>query len=437
MAERQEEKLVDDASSVFTSAIDYCFKKITLNSGEQVWTKIREEELLRFVADFVSKAKLFEWITKKGHDNIIIGDELYEFLTLRKHVSGYDLYWGISPVEQTKKLVENQDDRKKVLLSKYGPECIPKIERYKSLKAKRGGLLQEVGIHYVTDSDFLDTSLPELILAKIDHPEKFNEIEDLTTEMKNMRNKMSRMFIESGMPEMFFYEPRVFLYLDDKHGNPALFSEIPEEKREIISEEAKTIKDALSSKWVEKFDETFCKELQSKLYRIYGKIKGLEEAVKGVLDKSTYVISCPVNKLKANYVKKNKFDSKSFREDFKIAIEETCKRYKIGNLHPELVRTWETDGFLDEISLRELKGKREEIHVLYKGGSIDFILPHGGSYDKLYEAMTAYNGALAWMFFGDQKSYTANIRDLCVRSPSFYNMVQEKMLERIRENIKR
>lgn len=435
------------------SATDNLFEKITLKSGEQVRAKVKEQELSRFVADLISRARLFGWEPQKEHDHIVVDDYSQKFLLLRKHLLGYNLNYDICPIDQHPKLVTDTDDRKKVLLFKYGSENSSKIEKYESLKADRKRLLKELNISWDSDSTYQIYDIFSsfaFIVARERNPVKTKQLIDLITQMEEMKYEMPSLFTECEMQEMFFYQPRSFLYLDSDDV-PVLFSEIPEEKRSVIVEAARNINYSFSSDWTDKFDETFSQELQSRLYKGYGEVKKLGEVVKKALNQPMHLLSCPVNKRKGDYVQQNQFNRESFEKAFVIAMKETCDRYSIGKLHPRFEIPSQGEGSLAEVSLMEpddtqirhvstgqrFRGSRGKIYVLCEGDSIDFIFPKGEFYDKLNEAITAYNGALAWMFYKPPTHYSVNVRDLCVRSPAFSNKFQSIILGGITQNLNR
>jgi len=370
MEEERIEEIGDDVSTYLALAMDSCFEKLTLESGEQVRPEVREEELLSFVENLVVRAKTLGWKADEMYgdvyDHIIIGDDFHDILIFGKRISGHYFFWEISPLMQTTKSVKDQ--------------------------------------------------------------------------------------------EILSYEPEARFFLKKRSDLSPSFSEIPEEKRRIIIEEAQTIGYAISSVGKEKFDEDFYQRLRSQLYKEVPELKEMPELkgkVKGILEKPIHVISCPVSKQAVKYVnEKNKFDFELFKKGFKKTIKETVKRHPtIGNLYPMLEKKCEKDGFLAKISLIDIeldgvsrnriheliqRGKGEEkgtIYVLYDGKNIDFILPQGEFSEKLSKAITAYNGALNWMFYKFQEPYSANIRDLCMRSSPFSNMVQEEILGKIRKNL--
>jgi hypothetical protein len=446
-----EEQLNNPVSNDFVSLIDGCFEKVTLKSGEQVRSRVKGEELLKSVANFVNRAKLFGWEPERSgshvYDHIHLDDQPWNYIVLMKNTLDYCFRWNIHSLNQTSKNVEDPDDRRIFLESKYGSECHSKIERYESLKKRRKELLTEVHFPWFFSSP--DDPMYQFLLGMTDeqNPDKAREIRDLTTEMQKIKDEISEAFI----PYLKTYEPQISLEVHDKNGRFVSLSLIPEEKRRDIIEIAKTIRYVLSSDWTGKFDETFYQELQSKLYRVCGEIPKLKETVKTVLDTPMYLIPCPADNQGAKYVEQNQFNSELFMDVFEKAIKETCTRHPIGNLCPKLGITWKTDGFLAGISLMEsddtqreyrstqqkFRGSRGKIYVLYEGDSIDFILPQGGLYDKLNEAMVAHDGTINCMFYGSPRYLSASIRDLCMRSHGFSNMVQGQISGKIIENLNR
>lgn len=449
MAWRQIEEQLNPVSSDFVSLIDGCFEKITLKSGEQVRSRVKEEELLKSVANFVNRAKLFEWEPERSgnhvYDHVHLDDQPWNYIVLMKDTSNYRFCWNIHPLNQTSKNAEDPDDRRIFLESKYGPAYHSKIKRYEFLKKRRKELLAEVHIPWFFSSP--DEPMYQFLLRMTDeeNPDKAREIRDLATEMQKIKDEIPEAFSSN----FGFYKPEINLEVHDKNGRFVSLDLIPEEKRRDIIEEAKTIRYVLSSDWTGKFDEAFCQELQSKLYRACGEVKGIRESVKTVLDQPMHLICCPVDKQKEKYVEQNGFNKESFMKAFKIAIEQTCKRHPIGNLCPDSGIIREGDEYLAEIKLMELEkpsrytstrsfsGKKGEIHVLYRRGSIYFILPQGGFYDNLNQAMTACNGALAWMFYGSPAYLPVNVRDLCVGFPCFSKIVQEITSVKIKEKLNR
>lgn len=449
-----EEQLNNPVSTDFISLIENCFEKITLTSGEQVRSKVKGEELLKSMANLVNRAKLFGWTPERVgshvYDHIHQDDQPWNYIALIKYASDYCFRWNIDPLNQTTKWAGNPNDMRILLESKYGPEYHSKIEQYESLKKRRKELLNEVPIPWFFSSP--DDAFYQFLLGVIDekNPDKAREIRDLTTKMQNIKNEIPEAFNNN----LRFYKPEIELYVLDKKGRFMSLTILPEDERRDLLEVAKTIRYALSSGWTDEFDETFCQELQSKLYRVCGEVKELRETVKTLLDQPMHIISCSVSNQKEKYVEQNHFDAATFMTIFEKAIEETCKRYPIGNICPtcpELEKSLEEKG-LAEIPLmvledpsrqksyttkRTFRGKKGEIHVLYGGDSIDFILPCGGFYDTLNKAMAAYDGTVGWMFYGSSMNLSANVRDLCVRSPGFSNVVQEKILGKIKENLKR